>query len=445
MKYKKITILLILLLALTLSSKAFALDNGGKDIEVYVNGEIVQFDSRPIIDLRSQRTLVPFRAIFEALGTEVEYDEQSRTAIGIKGDVVIKLPIGQAKGFVNDKEIPLDVASQIRQGRTLVPLRFIGESLGCTVEADNQSGRMVINIELIEEVKPKTARTVENIEAEVEDDAVVLDLAVAEGVNKVFTLSNPNRLVIDLEDATIDTEGISEIDSDLVFAVRVGQFEETVARVVVDLKQAVTYQLQQGKDSLKVTLAADKGQDIERDYNTIVIDPGHGGRDPGAISPYTGRFEKEFCTALAQLVADLLEDEGFDVIMTRSGDEYVSLEERVRLANSTNAFAFVSIHANSAPNTEVSGVEVYTKRGSDRTFARITADAIVKRSGQNNRGAKEADFYVIRHTGMPAILIEAGFLTNVQEEQYLYDPRNQEVIAQGIVDGILEYRDRVAP
>jgi hypothetical protein len=120
--------------------KAFA----DTEVTVYVDGKQVHFDAQPIVE--DGRTLVPFRQIFEALGAEVEFDSEAKAALGNKDGVSIELPIDQPQGFINDEKIQLDVATQIVNGRTMVPLRFVGESLGCEVQAKKTASGLIIYI-----------------------------------------------------------------------------------------------------------------------------------------------------------------------------------------------------------------------------------------------------------------------------------------------------------
>jgi N-acetylmuramoyl-L-alanine amidase len=429
---------------LLLPLQAFAAGN----IDVYVDGKQLSFDSPPIVD--NNRTLVPFRYIFEALGAEVSYDAASQTAIGTKDNLTIRLPINESKGYINNNVVQLDVASKMIKNRTLVPLRFIGESLGCEVEAKNSANGMVINITSADtdnedgedsspgnDPIPVASRSLSNLDVQTNDGQFMLELEVEEGKNNSFMLSNPYRMVIDLVDTAWQKADIPNFNGEFVSAIRVAQNQETITRVVLDLNQPVTANLDQQHDKLIITLKPK--QVWKPDFNLVVLDAGHGGGDVGAIG-YSGAYEKNLVIGITQLVKKGLEDQGFKVIMTRPEDQTRSLAERVEIANQTNAFAFVSIHANTAGSQQATGLEVYTKRGSDHTFAKIMVNSILTQTKQNNRGDKEADFYVIKNTVMPAILIETGFISNPQEEQFLWNETNQENIAQGIVNGIISFK-----
>ena len=120
----------------------FALNVSAQEIKVNLNGNYIQFDQPPII--QDGRTLVPFRAIFEHLGAEVEWNNETRTAIGYTDDIRIELPIDKKTARVNGKNVELDVPAMIVNGRTLVPLRFISETMGLDVDWDNDTRTVIM-------------------------------------------------------------------------------------------------------------------------------------------------------------------------------------------------------------------------------------------------------------------------------------------------------------
>ncbi len=185
----------------------------------------------------------------------------------------------------------------------------------------------------------------------------------------------------------------------------------------------------------------------------IVVDPGHGGSEPGAIS-YWGDKEKDFTLPIAAKVKTYLEGQGATVILTRSGDytpgigwanPVDELLARVSIANSQGADIFVSIHCNAYPkDPNVSGVMGFYRTGS--TESRNLALALARRTSEGT-GLKNIDtqvgpYYVLNHTYMPAALIEVGFMTNWSDTNLLRQNWFQDSAAKGISRGITDYLGR---
>ena len=198
----------------------------------------------------------------------------------------------------------------------------------------------------------------------------------------------------------------------------------------------------------------------------IIIDPGHGGKDPGAENPSVGLREKALALDLAQLLKRRLEEHGFTVTLTRSDDRFISLEERGRLANRLNGDLFVSLHFNASGKTDVQGVETYvytplmqpstsraTLHSSDRTaypgnqdgpwstlLAYYVQRSLFEELAVTDRGLKRARFTVLEELQMPGILVEGGFVTHPAEGRNVGSRGYRDRIASAIVDGILVYR-----
>lgn len=177
----------------------------------------------------------------------------------------------------------------------------------------------------------------------------------------------------------------------------------------------------------------------------IVLDPGHGGDDFGTHSSSKPRYhEKSLNLSTSFLVKTYLEQLGYKIVMTRKDDRFISLERRAELANELTPNIFVSIHYNSAPSKEAYGIEVFyyrTDEDKERTaeskkLASSILKAVIGETKAKSRGVKHGNFAVIRHTKMPAILIEAGFLTNDDEMQKIKDPAYMKKLAWGIAQGI---------
>ena len=225
-----------------------------------------------------------------------------------------------------------------------------------------------------------------------------------------------------------------------------------------------------------------KGDLSDLKVHTIIIDPGHGGKDPGAKG-YSGVKEKDVVLDVAKRLRNLLAESGLKVIMTRDSDEFISLNGRTEIATKANADLFVSIHANSNPTRRTAGIEVYyvkthekrdldeeQRQKNERMFLRsldvasspavgpIVADMMYQLKTSEscklamrivhdtsaqleafNRGARHARFFVVRNTLMPAVLVETGYLTNRQEEKKLGSSVYRQKLAESIARSILAY------
>lgn len=170
----------------------------------------------------------------------------------------------------------------------------------------------------------------------------------------------------------------------------------------------------------------------------VCIDPGHGGSDSGAN--YNGVMEKEPNLDIALRARPLIEANGYQVLMTRTSDETVSLEERCRIANSARATIFVSIH-NNAYLTTSEGTETYSYYDSEegKRLATCIHEEVVERIQLPDRGVKEAGFYVLKNTDMTSALIEGAFLTNEKEAKLLQEEEFRQKIAEGVAQGVHDY------
>lgn len=189
----------------------------------------------------------------------------------------------------------------------------------------------------------------------------------------------------------------------------------------------------------------------------IVIDPGHGGPDPGAVGP-TGLREKDVALAISLLLADKLKQSGIQGQLTRRTDQGISLEERVYLINSFEAQLFVSIHCNSYSSPQANGVEIWHSYRGDygsiyhreaKRIAAIVQEQLVQGTGLRNRGIKYRlvdntgspiygfDYYFLhRKARCPGLIVELGFISNPAEEALLADPSFQEKAAVSIMEGL---------
>jgi len=288
----------------------------------------------------------------------------------------------------------------------------------------------------------------------------------------------------------------------LLRRVRIGQNTSETARVVLDLERCDRHRVRQlaGPDRLVIDVFGPRNaarrhapasthtlpMDL-RPVRTVIVDAGHGGSDPGAIG-LGGLREKDVTLALARALRRRLVARGFAVVMTRDGDASLSLLERTARAEGAGGDVFVSIHANAAPRSTLSGVEVYTlDENSERQTLRVAArengvaprevdplqrllarlrlseasarseavadlvyGEIVANMGERwpsvlAPGRKHGPFYVLYLSDMPAILVEAGFLTHPGDARLLRDPDYLGALADEISEGLARFRARSRP
>ena len=216
---------------------------------------------------------------------------------------------------------------------------------------------------------------------------------------------------------------------------------------------------------------------------TVVIDAGHGGKDPGAVGP-TGLKEKDVVLDVTKRVAEILQRKAVRVILTRDRDEFVSLQKRVSVANSSGVDLFLSVHCNAALSSRAKGFESYflspasddlaravetvensvvmleaDSSNKNKQFLTILADLkyteyraeskmlagmvqanLDKQLSTPNRGVKSALFYVLKGLEAPAVLVELGFISNPSEERLFRSYRHRQLLAQQIAESILQFK-----
>jgi N-acetylmuramoyl-L-alanine amidase len=176
----------------------------------------------------------------------------------------------------------------------------------------------------------------------------------------------------------------------------------------------------------------------------IILDAGHGGTDEGTK---VNAFKEKRLTLLTVLLTKKhLEDLGYRVMLTRGRDIFLSLSKRVCIANKAKASLFVSVHYNSAPSPDASGIEVFFfdskeawRAKASKRLASCLLSGLINQTDAVSRGVKAGNFHVIRETDMPSVIVEAGFITNLQERQKLKDRAYIERISVGIAQGIDKY------
>jgi N-acetylmuramoyl-L-alanine amidase len=180
-------------------------------------------------------------------------------------------------------------------------------------------------------------------------------------------------------------------------------------------------------------------QDLAAHMFKIIIDAGHGGRDPGSPGS-SEKEEKLYTLSLAYKVFDLLQNErDITPILTRRDDSYMTTEERVTMANHVQVDLFISLHANSFTNKKTRGTETYYYNRNSISLANILHKQLIQATGFPDRKVRQMDYKVIKETSMPSALLEIGYLSNPAEESIMIAEVMQNKVAASIVRGIKQY------
>ena len=331
-------------------------------------------------------------------------------------------------------------------------------------------------------------------------------------------IQKPQRLYIDISNSRLGEEikKIVPIHDDLLEDARAGQYTPDVVRIVVDIKSFERYRIFYLLDPFRIVIDVRGGDTVAAQVeetprkpsekaeklppgalakqlalgvSRIVIDPGHGGRDNGAPGYKKGASEKHITLSIAKRLAEKIREElGCEVILTRTTDKTLTLEERTAIANTRRADLFISIHTNALEDRRAYGIMTYILNlATDEESIRVAAmenatstknisdlQSILSSLMQNakieestrlgayiqksmcgrlekkysrirNRGVKQGPFYVLMGAQMPAVLIETSFISNPREYERLRDPNYQDWMAEGIVDGIRSYIREINP
>lgn len=256
---------------------------------------------------------------------------------------------------------------------------------------------------------------------------------------QIFTLTEPNRIVIDTIGAKVSEIDsiLGDVNSTFIKKIRAGNLEDvenkTGSRIVLELKKDVLFR--ENLISENKVLEIEIG---ERKKFYVAIDAGHGGRDPGAVGQRK-LLEKDVALAVAYYLRKKLLDDNIGVLLTRKDDSEVLLKPRVDVANLASTDIFVSIHCNAMVNSGTYGIETYYKTTQSLKLAKVLHETITKKLPTLDRGIRTQPFYVIKHTTMPSVLLEIGYISNLNEESLLATPAYQEKVANAIYDGIKQY------
>ncbi|WP_145050000.1 N-acetylmuramoyl-L-alanine amidase family protein [Paenibacillus xylanexedens] len=438
--------------------------------KIFLDGEQLNLPNDVQVTIVNKNVMIPIRVVAENLKFQVDWNQKASQVKIQQDNQILALTVNQKQAMVGDKEVSLNTAPQIINNTVVVPIRFVSEQMGLTVKWNNQD-KIVYLVNTIktpaQEPNTNPGQNDSSTLAQVTDILFTnnqLVVSMDQDVQPIITtLKNPDRLVVDLP-GTVFGDMAQPLDQGMngkldvsgfpnVTDVRYSLFKKDPGqvRIVVELNQVKSVQFSQEQVAGKLIVDLNvSGENVipvivtpvgEPGRKVVVIDPGHGGSDPGTIS-ITNKPEKDFTLAVGLKVqALLLQEENIHLVMTRDTDVYPTRPERVKLANDLNADVFVSIHGNSVESApKVSGTETfYYQRSSSKDLANVIHKHLIQAMGLKDRGVKNGNLEVIRNTKMPAVLLELGFLSNAEEEIALLSEDMQMKAAQAIVDGIKEY------
>jgi len=173
---------------------------------------------------------------------------------------------------------------------------------------------------------------------------------------------------------------------------------------------------------------------------TIGIDPGHGGKDPGALGQFLGLEEKYVTLDVGLKLDELLQQRGLTTVLTRSSDQYLTLGERATVLNESGVDLVLSLHVNSAANTEARYVSahVFQLGGKAEKAAAKLVEVVIRATGWESGGVKVNNFYMLRETTAPAVLLEMGFVSNEEQERLLNRSETRDLLARSLAEGITQ-------
>jgi len=447
--------------------------------------------------IENDRLFVSARNVVEALGGRITWFPALKLMTININSHTTRLVIDDPSLEIDERIIPLEMPARILDNRVMISLEVIKIIAEVDIKWENQTKTLSINT-----IRPYLLEV--RSYSHPDKTRVVIDLSEKTEF-RADKLINPDRIFIDIMGSIAKLKDSSKqikIDDGVIKTVRTAQFNQEITRVVFDLYQEAKYELfnlvepdrividifKSGEEAaISETLPAKPeekpapGPEITG-KRVVIIDPGHGGKDPGAIGP-TGLKEKEVTLGIALYLEKLLKGVGIPTYLTRSKDEFVYLEDRTNFANQKDGFIFVSLHANSVLNHRPSakGIETFVLSSkyigasardvADREnrasrahpeldtdlakiiadleessniqrsfdFAKIVQEKLVKYLKLEDRGVKQAPFVVLKGVNMVAVIAEVAFVSNPKEEKLLKNNEFRQKSAQALFEAIKYY------
>ncbi|MBQ3181341.1 MAG: N-acetylmuramoyl-L-alanine amidase [Clostridia bacterium] len=455
----------------------------GNIFTLKVDGKTINCEVPPIVF--DDYSVVPARDVFEAMGATVDWNALNQKVTVKYDDVKVEVFINKRAVKVNSVEKTAPIPAKLINGKTMIPVRFVSEALGFDVDFDSSTDTILIDTKKTTTQKPEVSNpaapkptydiSLTKYTYSKADDVVTAEFTFTKAVkHSAFMLKEPTRLVVDTENTKFPTTLKSaETGYDDVMGIRLGQQEKGV-RFVFDLAKETDYttlvsgkklivKIGEGVKDEPITETPDDEEEIPpeevpvipdppayKPTRTVYLDPGHGGNDPGAIfTDEDGKIWKEsdINLGVALKVRDILKKNNVKVIMSRESDKTVELVDRPKDANNKQATLFVSVHTNSFVADTAYGIETWGSLELSATYAGITdknlaqniQNSVIKKTGGYNRGVKDSTtLAVLRHSIMPSVLIEVGFISNTEEREKMFNDAYRQKLADGIAEGILK-------
>lgn len=459
----------------------------GNIFTLKIDGKKINCELPPIVF--DDYSVVPAREVFEAMGAKVDWTAKTQKVTVKNDDTTIEIVINSKTAKKNGVSKEMPIAAKLINGKTMIPVRFVAESLGFDVDFDSKTDTILIDTKK-ESIKPEVTNpaapekpkydiSMTNYSYSRENEVLTAVFTFTKSVEATgFMLKEPYRLVVDTKNTQFPTSLKSATtDYDDVTGIRLGQQTQGV-RVVFDLAEELDYSVSTSGKKMTVKIGKDIKEDIKEDIKndeqnneeetpeivtpvipdppvyeptrTVYLDPGHGGTDPGAVfTDEEGTIWKEsdINLGVALKVRDILKANNVRVLMSRETDKTVELVDRPKDANAKEATLFVSVHTNSFFTDAAYGIETWGTLEHSATYAGITdkdlaeniQKAVIAETGGYNRGVKDSTtLAVLRHSIMPSVLIEVGFISNKDEREKMFNEAYRKKLAEGIAEGILK-------
>ncbi|MBE7042311.1 MAG: AMIN domain-containing protein [Ruminococcaceae bacterium] len=496
MKKRLLCVCLIFLLSVSLTAQGMTLYYDGElhehdeVITLKVNGTLVETDVPPVII--NDRTFIPSRGLFEKLGAVVDWESAARRVIINYEETEVILTVDSTNATVNGENVTMDVPAKIVNDRAMIPIRFVSEHLGLQVGWDGDSQTVTIHQEFrytisrISYSEKKHRVTVVSNEpiVNVEDDVL-----------------GKNRIVIDFPGAKMESgKGKIDIENSVLKQIRWSQFQLVpyIGRLVIESKESLTYEITYSYDKKQMYVELTNLEELDTLDITpsptmsptpaktpavtakptktptptakpsskppqvsavtlnedakdllVVIDPGHGGYDVGAVGRADGSetYEKDINLAISLKANEMLSSAGVKTYLTRETDVEVDLFARPVIANRLNAALFLSVHNNAFSTETANGTTVlYYPDGqpdkntpmTSQRFAQILQEELVDALDRRDRGITNgSEMAVIRGAVAPAVITEIAFITNPTELELLKTEEFQNSAAEALCRAVI--------